>query len=105
MVQAAVGWQCPDCTREGSKRSRQVAPFTRTSPGRSGVVGSTNPTPIVLTIVAINVVVFLLERFGTDTNVIDRFGLWPYGVHATTSTTGPSRPCSCTPTSSTSRAT
>jgi membrane associated rhomboid family serine protease len=82
MIQAQVGWQCPDCTREGSTRSRQVPAFTRTSPGRSGVVGSTNPTPIVLTIVGINVVVFLLERFGTDMNVIDRFGLWPYGVHA-----------------------
>ena len=31
---------------------------------------------------AINVVVFFLERFGTDASVIDRFGLWPYGVHA-----------------------
>ena len=82
MIQAPVGWQCPDCTREGSKRSRQVPAFTRTSPGRSGVVGSTNPTPIVLTIVAINVVVFFLERFGTDTSVIVRFGLWPYAVHA-----------------------
>jgi membrane associated rhomboid family serine protease len=82
MIQAPVGWQCPDCTREGSKRSRQVPAFTRTSPGRSGVVGSTNPTPIVLTIIAINVVVFLFERFGTDASVIDRFGLWPYGIHA-----------------------
>jgi membrane associated rhomboid family serine protease len=82
MIQAPVGWQCPDCTREGSKRSRQVPAFTRTSPGRSGVVGSTNPTPIVLTILAVNVVVFFLERFGTDLNVIDRFGLWPHAVHA-----------------------
>ena len=82
MIQAPVGWQCPDCTRAGAKRSRQVPAFTRTSPGRSGVVGSTNPTPIVLTIVAINVVVFFLERFGTDAGVIDRFGLWPHAVHA-----------------------
>jgi membrane associated rhomboid family serine protease len=82
MVQAPVGWQCPDCTREGSKRSRQVAAFTHTSPGRSGVIGSTNPTPIVLAIVAVNVVVFFFERFGTDMSVINRFGLWPYEVHA-----------------------
>jgi membrane associated rhomboid family serine protease len=81
MIQAPVGWQCPSCTREGAKRSRQVPAFTRTSPGRSGVVGSTNPTPIVLAIVAVNVVVFCLERFGTDTAVIDRYAMWPYAVH------------------------
>jgi membrane associated rhomboid family serine protease len=82
MVQAAVGWQCPDCTRSGARQSRQVAPFTRTSPGRTGVVGSTNPTPIVLGIIAINVVVFCIERFGNNVSFIDRFAMWPYGVHA-----------------------
>ena len=55
--------------------------FTHTSRGRTGVVGSTNPTPIVLTIIAINVVVFFLEGFGTNASVIDRYGLWPDGVH------------------------
>jgi membrane associated rhomboid family serine protease len=81
MVQAPVGWQCPECTREGSKRSRQVPAFTRTSPGRTGLVGSTNPTPIVLAIVAVNIVVFCLERFGTDVSVVDRFALVPFLVH------------------------
>jgi membrane associated rhomboid family serine protease len=81
MVEAPVGWQCPDCTREGAKRSRQVPAFTRTGPGRSGVVGSTNPTPVVLVIVAVNVVVFLLERFGTNTSFIDRYGMWPAAVY------------------------
>ena len=82
MVQAPVGWQCPECTKEGAKRSRQVPAFTRTSPGRTGIVGSTNPTPIVLAIVAVNVVVFLLEHFGTDTTFVDRYAMWPYAVHA-----------------------
>jgi membrane associated rhomboid family serine protease len=81
MVPARVGWQCPECTREGARRSRQVPAFTRTGPGRTGVVGSTNPTPLVLTIVAVNVVVFVLERFGTDTAVVDRYALWPAAVH------------------------
>jgi membrane associated rhomboid family serine protease len=81
MVQAPVGWQCPTCTSEGAKRSRQVPAFTRTSPGRSGVVGSTNPTPIVVTIIAINVVVFVLERFGTDAAVVNRYAMWPAAVH------------------------
>ena len=81
MVEAPVGWQCPDCTREGAKRSRQVPAFTRTGPGRSGVVGSTNPTPVVLVIIAVNVVVFFLERFGNNTSFIDRYGMWPAAVY------------------------
>ncbi|HTU36933.1 MAG TPA: rhomboid family intramembrane serine protease [Acidimicrobiales bacterium] len=81
MVAAPVGWQCPDCTRQGARRSRQVPAFTRTSPGRTGVVGSTNPTPIVLTIIAINVVVFFLEDFGNNFRVIDRYSMNPDLVH------------------------
>jgi membrane associated rhomboid family serine protease len=81
MVQAPVGWQCPECTKAGAKRSRQVAAFTRTGPGRSGVVGSTNPTPLVLAIIAVDVVVFFLERFGNDFTVINRYAMWPAQVH------------------------
>jgi membrane associated rhomboid family serine protease len=81
MVEAPVGWQCPECISEGTKRSRQVPAFSHTSRGRTGVVGSTNPTPIVLTIIAINVVVFFLEGFGTNTRVIDRYAMWPAAVH------------------------
>ena len=82
MVQAAVGWQCPACVKDGAKRSRQVPAFTHTSRGRSGVVGSTNPTPIVLAIVAVNVFVFLvLERTGNDVGFIARYALSPADVH------------------------
>ena len=69
------GGSAPPCTSEGAKRSRQVPAFTHTSPGRSGVVGSTNPTPVVLVIIAVNVVVFLLERFGTNTSLVDRYAI------------------------------
>ena len=55
--------------------------FTHTSRGRTGAVGSTNPTPIVLTIIGINVVVFFLEGFGTNTRVVDRYAMWPAAVH------------------------
>ncbi len=75
MVEARVGWQCPECTSEGAKRSRHVPAFTHTSRNRTGVVGSTNPTPLVLVIIAVNVVVFFLEGFGTNNRVIDRYGL------------------------------
>ena len=81
MVQAPVGWQCPACTSEGAKRSRQVPAFTHTSPHRTGVVGSTNPTPLVLGIIAVNVVVFFLERFGTDDAFIERYAMEPDYVH------------------------
>jgi membrane associated rhomboid family serine protease len=81
MVEARVGWQCPPCTSEGARRSRHVPAFTHTSPGRTGAVGSTNPTPIVLAIIAVNVVVFFLEDFGNNLQVVDRFAMWPLGVH------------------------
>jgi membrane associated rhomboid family serine protease len=81
MHAAPVGWQCPECTSEGAKRSRLVPAFTHTSRNRTGVVGATNPTPIVLGIIAINVVVFFLEGFGTKESFVDRYVLWPYGVH------------------------
>jgi membrane associated rhomboid family serine protease len=44
-------------------------------------VGSTNPTPLVLTIIGINVVVFFLERFGNDAYVIDKYALQPVLIH------------------------
>ncbi len=81
MVEAPVGWQCPSCTSEGAKRSRHVPAFTHTSRGRTGAVGSTNPTPIVLIIIAVNVVVFFLEGFGTNASVVDRYAMYPDGVH------------------------
>lgn len=79
MIQASVGWQCPDCVRQGAKTSRVIRPsFARAN--RTGVVGSTNPTPIVIGLVAVNVLVFVASGFGR-TSVIDRFGMWPNGVH------------------------
>jgi membrane associated rhomboid family serine protease len=81
MNEATVGWQCSECISGGAKRSRQVPAFTHTSRGRTGVVGSTNPTPIVLIIIAVNVVVFFLEGFGTNASVVDRYAMFPDGVH------------------------
>jgi membrane associated rhomboid family serine protease len=79
MIQAAVGWQCPECVRQGAKNS----PVQRMTfkPNRTGIVGSTNPTPAVLTLIAVNVVVFVASGFGKG-SVIIRFGEWPYAIHA-----------------------
>jgi membrane associated rhomboid family serine protease len=82
MVAAPVGWQCPECTKTGARRSRQVPAFTHSSPGRSGAVGSTNPTPIVIAIIVVNVVVFLFEDFGRNASVVERFSMDPELVHA-----------------------
>ncbi len=81
MVSAAVGWQCPECTSQGAKRSRQVPAFTRTSATRTGVVGATNPTPLVLGLIGANVIIFFLERFGNDTAVLVKYALQPIRIH------------------------
>jgi membrane associated rhomboid family serine protease len=80
MHQAPVGWQCPDCIAAGAKRTRVIRPFAGSDPNRTGVVGSTNPTPVVIGLVVACAVTFVLSGFG-KASVIARFGMWPYGVH------------------------
>ena len=78
MVHAPVGWQCPECVKQGAKNApTQRVTFNR---ARTGVVGSTNPTPAVITLVIVNVLVFLASGFGKAT-VIIRFGELPFAVH------------------------
>ena len=45
------------------------------------MVGSTNPTPVVLAIIAVNVVVFFLEDFGNNLRVVERYSMDPDLVH------------------------
>jgi membrane associated rhomboid family serine protease len=78
MVQASVGWQCPDCTSAGAKKTKVIRPFAASN--RTGIVGSTNPTPAVIALVVVCVVIFVISGFG-KTSVIDRFGMWPARVH------------------------
>jgi membrane associated rhomboid family serine protease len=80
MQHAPVGWQCPDCIASGAKKTKVIRPFAGASANRTGAVGSTNPTPVVIALVAICVVVFVASGFG-KTSVINRLGMWPYGVH------------------------
>jgi membrane associated rhomboid family serine protease len=80
MHQAPVGWQCPDCITSGAKTTRVIRPFAGSNANRTGIVGSTNPTPVVIGLVVVCVVVFVVSGFG-KASVIDRFGMWPYGVH------------------------
>ena len=71
MVEARVGWQCPSAPAKEPSAPATSRPSPTRAAGRTGVVGSTNPTPVVLVIIAINVVVFFLEGFGTNNRVID----------------------------------
>ena len=53
----------------------------RVEPGpRTGIVGSTNPTPVVIGLVVVCVVVFVVSGFG-KASVIDRFGGLSHQVH------------------------
>jgi membrane associated rhomboid family serine protease len=78
MQQAPVGWQCPGCIAAGAKRTRVIRPFA--NPGRTGVVGSTNPTPMVIGLIVVNVICFVASGFG-KMSVLDRFGGLSHQVH------------------------
>jgi membrane associated rhomboid family serine protease len=78
MQHAPVGWQCPDCIAAGAKKTRVIRPFAASN--RTGIVGSTNPTPVVIALVAVCAVVFALTDFGRS-STITRLEMWPYGVH------------------------
>jgi membrane associated rhomboid family serine protease len=73
MMHAPVGWQCPDCISAGAKQTRVIRPFAAGGRNRTGIVGSTNPTPVVIALVVVNVVVFVASGFG-KMSVLDRFG-------------------------------
>ncbi len=78
MMEAPVGWQCPDCIAAGAKKTKVIRPFAASN--RTGAIGSTNPTPVVIALVVINVVVFVASGFG-KASVLDRYGLSPDKVH------------------------
>jgi len=80
MLHAPVGWQCPACIAEGAKKTKVIRPFAGSGLTRTGIVGSTNPTPVVIALVVICVVVFVASGFG-KASVITRLGMWPNGVH------------------------
>jgi membrane associated rhomboid family serine protease len=80
MQQAPVGWQCPECISAGAKKTRVIRPFAGSDPNRTGIVGSTNPTPVVIGLVVVCVVIFVISGFG-KASVIARFGMSPYDVH------------------------
>ena len=90
MREAPVGWQCAACVHEDSKR----APVTRWRPTTRGRLGNTRVTPVVLSLIVINVVVYFWEMASHAglfvyrgvaypcSNVAEcRFAMWPAAVH------------------------
>jgi membrane associated rhomboid family serine protease len=80
MIQAPVGWQCPECVRQGAKKSRVSRPLANRNPGHRSAVGSTNPTPVVIGLIVLNVVTFVATGLGRSSRV-DRFALQPINIH------------------------
>jgi membrane associated rhomboid family serine protease len=80
MQQAPVGWQCPECIADGAKKTRVIRPFAGSDPNHTGIVGSTNPTPVVIGLVVVCVVVFVASGLG-KASVINRFGGLSHQVH------------------------
>jgi membrane associated rhomboid family serine protease len=80
MGQAPVGWQCPECIAEGAKRTKVIRPLAGASRHRTGVVGGTNPTPVVIVLVVVNVIAFIASGFGSN-NAINRYALQPVNIH------------------------
>ena len=77
MRQAPVGWQCAACIAEGAKKTKVIRPFAASN--RTGIVGSTNPTPVVIGLIAACVVVFVASGFGKS-SVINRLGVLSHQV-------------------------
>jgi membrane associated rhomboid family serine protease len=75
MRAAAVGYQCPECVREGARTTRQ---------GRSAYGGrlSGNTQAVTLTLIGLNVLVWLIIQAtgGSRSTLVDVLSLRPLGV-------------------------
>jgi membrane associated rhomboid family serine protease len=75
MQPASVGFQCPECVREGARSTRQ---------GRTayGGVRPGSPGTVTLALIALNAFVFILVRVtgGADSAVLARLSLIPKGA-------------------------
>jgi membrane associated rhomboid family serine protease len=90
MREAPVGWQCAGCVHQDSRR----APVMRWRPRSAGRLGNTRLTPVVITLIVINVVVYIWEMASHAglylyngaavpcANIAQcRFAMWPQAVH------------------------
>jgi membrane associated rhomboid family serine protease len=76
MREAPVGWQCAGCVKQGAR----VSPTVRWRPRSPGRLGNTRMTPVVLTLIIVNSVIYLWEQTKLTQNIY-RFGLNPASIH------------------------
>lgn len=77
MIQAPVGWQCPECVKSGARQSRVIR--YRPSAGTRGVGRGGIPwrdSPVTIGLVVVNVVAFFISGEG-NFNFLVRWGLVP----------------------------
>ena len=75
MREAPVGWQCANCVHEGHRQS----PVVRWRPSRGVVrLGNTRVTPVVIALIAVNVVAYLYEQNHPAFEV--KYSLLPFAV-------------------------
>ncbi|HSS08651.1 MAG TPA: rhomboid family intramembrane serine protease [Acidimicrobiales bacterium] len=72
MIQASVGYHCPTCVKEDNQGVRQPRPVRWTQPGRGQI------TPVVATLIAINVIIFLVTSSRPDIEL--RFAQIPFRI-------------------------
>lgn len=72
MTAASVGFQCPECLREGRKSVRQA----RTIAGAPVTADS----PVTRVLLAVNVGIFVLVFLGIGGDILGRFGMSPPGI-------------------------
>ncbi|MCP3425492.1 rhomboid family intramembrane serine protease [Rothia sp. AR01] len=78
-VQAPVGVQCVDCAREARREAERRGGVVR---GRSSIFPRAGATPVTLTLIAINLAVFLLQYLVPNQLVIRELAYMP-GLTAT----------------------
>lgn len=75
MIQASVGWQCPQCVHAGAR----ISPGRRWRPAARRGVFDWRAAPVTMALVAINVIAFLASG-GGQLGVLYRWGLVPAAV-------------------------
>jgi membrane associated rhomboid family serine protease len=72
MREAPVGWQCTRCVHNDAK----TAPVSRWRPRQVGTLGASRLTPVVIVLIALNVVIFLIEETNLN-SIAFRYALIP----------------------------